>query len=63
MNVYRSYYRCSYKSEQDCAAMKQVQRIQEDLHYTELHIMAIIIAKPLYQLQMSHYWNLTILHQ
>ncbi|WJX72441.1 hypothetical protein P8452_56325 [Trifolium repens] len=26
----RSYYRCSYKSEQDCAAMKQVQRIQED---------------------------------
>ncbi|CAJ2659586.1 unnamed protein product [Trifolium pratense] len=26
----RSYYRCSYKNEQDCAAMKQVQRIQVD---------------------------------
>ena len=28
--VSRSYYRCSYKNEQDCEAIKQVQRIQED---------------------------------
>lgn len=30
MIVYRSYYRCSYKDDQDCPAIKQVQRIQED---------------------------------
>lgn len=26
----RSYYRCSYKSDEECEAMKHVQRIQED---------------------------------
>jgi len=29
-SYYRSYYRCSYKSDEECEAMKHVQRIQED---------------------------------
>ncbi|MED6120684.1 hypothetical protein PIB30_023150 [Stylosanthes scabra] len=29
-NYLRSYYKCSYKKEQDCKAIKHVQRIQED---------------------------------
>ncbi|MED6139857.1 hypothetical protein PIB30_087880 [Stylosanthes scabra] len=29
-NYLRSYYKCSYKNEQDCKAIKHVQRIQED---------------------------------
>ncbi|KAL1349983.1 hypothetical protein HN51_026457 [Arachis hypogaea] len=29
-NYLRSYYKCSYKNEKDCKAIKHVQRIQED---------------------------------